>query len=79
MLKNKKYYDITAIHPTTGMESRFSSVSQDKLYQNDSGETLFRFNKKFDSVEVITAELIPREKIDAEYSYYKKFGTHLEG
>ena len=58
-----KSYDVLAISPITGRETTFREVSACKLRQNDSGEILFTYNHHFDSVEVITATLVPEERL----------------
>jgi hypothetical protein len=71
-----KSYDVLAISPITGRETTFREVSACKLRQNDpdakdevyfvnreSGEILFIYNHHFDSVEVITATLVPEERL----------------
>ena len=73
-----KRFDVKAIDPTTGRPTTFRSVSRDQLRQNDSGETVFRYNDHYDSCEVISVVEIPQEKLDAERRYFEKYGTANE-
>lgn len=73
-----KRFDVKAIDPTTGRPTTFRSVSRDQLRQNDSGETVFRYNDHYNSCEVISVAEVPQAKLDAMASYFKKYGTANE-
>ena len=73
-----KRFDVKAIDPITKRPTTFRSVDRDQLRQNDSGETVFRYNKWHDSCEVISVVEVPQEKLDAMASYFKKYGTANE-
>ncbi len=73
-----KRFDVKAIDPTTNRPCTFRSVSRDQLRQNDSGETVFRYNDHYNSCEVISVVEVPQAKLDAMASYFKKYGTANE-
>ncbi len=58
-----KFYDVLAISPITGRETTFRETPASSLRVNADGETLFRYNHHFDSVEVITATLVPEQRL----------------
>jgi len=58
-----KFYDVLAISPITGRETTFRETPTSSLRVNEHGETLFRYNHHFDSVEVITATLVPEQRL----------------
>ena len=58
-----KFYDVLAIRPITGRETTFREAPASSLRVNEHGETLFRYNHHFDSVEVITATLVPEQRL----------------
>jgi len=60
-----KYFDVMAISPITKRYTVFREVPASSLRQNDSGETLFRYNYHFDSVEVIAANAVPESRLRA--------------
>ena len=73
-----KRFDVKAIDPTTGRPTTFRSVSRDQLRQNDSGETVFRYNDYYDSCEVISVLEVPQSKMDAMAAYFERYGTANE-
>ena len=73
-----KRFDVKAIDPTTNRPCTFRSVSRDQLRQNNSGETVFRYNDYYDSCEVISVVEVPQAKLDAMASYFKRYGTANE-
>tara|TARA_Y100000361_G_scaffold138679_1_gene141085 strand:- start:33 stop:320 length:288 start_codon:yes stop_codon:yes gene_type:complete len=77
-MTNQKRFDVKAIDPVTGRPTTFRSVSRDQLRQNDSGETVFRYNDYHDSCEVISVVEVPQAKLDAERRYFEKYGTANE-
>ena len=77
-MTTQKYFDVKAIDPRNGRPCTFRSVSRDQLRQNDSGETVFRFNDYHDSCEVISVVEVPQEKLDAMRRYFEKYGTANE-
>ena len=58
-----KFYDVLAISPITGRETTFRETPASSLRVSVDGETLFRYNHHFDSVEVITATLVPEQRL----------------
>lgn len=58
-----KFYDVLAISPITNRETTFRETPAAHLRVNEHGEMLFRYNHHFDSVEVITATLVPEQRL----------------
>ena len=58
-----KFYDVLAISPITGRETTFRETPASSLRVNEDGEMIFRYNHYFDSVEVITATLVPEQRL----------------
>ena len=77
-MTNKKHFDVTIICPIRGNEVTHKHVSSDSLRQNDSGETVFRYNDYHDSCEVISVVEVPQSKMDAMARYFEKYGTANE-
>ena len=77
-MTNKKQFDVLAIDPTTGRETTFRSVSADRLFTNEHGETRYRYNHHYTDVETISVTEIPQAKLDAELAYFTKYGTKGE-
>ena len=77
-MTNKKQFDVLAIDPTTGRETTFRSVSADRLFTNEHGETRYRYNHRYTEVETISVTEIPQAKLDAELAYFTKYGTKGE-
>jgi len=73
-----KKFDVLAIDPTTGRETTFRSIHADQLFDNEHGETRFRFNHYYDNVETISVTEVPQAKIDADLAYFTKYGTANE-
>ena len=73
-----KSFDVKAIDPITNRPCTFRSVSRDQLRQNDSGETVFRYNDHYDSCEVISVVEVPQAKMDSMARYFEKYGTANE-
>lgn len=78
IMTNKKQFDVLAIDPTTGRETTFRSVSADRLFTNEHGETRYRYNHHYTDVETISVTEIPQAKLDAELAYFTKYGTKGE-
>ena len=78
MTTTKKQFDVKAIDPCTGRPCTFKHVSRDRLRQNDSGETVFRYNDHYDSCEVISVVEVPQAELDAMAAYFKRYGTANE-
>jgi hypothetical protein len=77
-MTTKKHFDVTIICPIRGNEVTHKHVSSDSLRQNDSGETVFRYNDHYDSCEVISVVEVPQSKMDAMARYFEKYGTANE-
>ena len=84
-MTNKKQFDVLAIDPNTGRETTFRSVSADRLFTNEHGETRYRYNHHYTcelvrtlDVETISVTEIPQAKLDAELAYFTKYGTKGE-
>ena len=73
-----KKFNVIAIDPTNNQQTTFESVHADQLFQNEDGETRFRYNHHHNNVEVITATEIPQSKIDADAAYFAQHGTASE-
>ncbi len=58
-----KFYDVLAISPITGRETTFRETPASSLRVNEDGELLFCYNHHFHSVEVITATLVPEQRL----------------
>tara|TARA_Y100000389_G_C17370740_1_gene468891 strand:+ start:550 stop:777 length:228 start_codon:yes stop_codon:yes gene_type:complete len=69
--------NVTYISPT-GRKMRSIEVPADRVYMDDSGEVLYRFNKIYPACEVIEVELVPQSSIDAKRGYFERFGTACE-
>ena len=70
-----KCFDVTYIEPWTGREVTSIEVSADRIYQNDSGEMVFRYNDHYNACEVVTACEVPQDRLDAKLAYFKRYGT----
>jgi len=73
-----KEFDVLAIHPTTGRETTFRSVSADSLFTNEHGETRYRYNHHYNDVETINVTEVPQARRDAMAAYFKRYGTANE-
>ena len=73
-----KYFDVKAIDPTTNRPCLFMSVPQNQLYQNEHGETRFRYNDHYNDCEVISVEVEPQSTRDAMAAYFERYGTACE-
>jgi len=73
-----KCFDVTYIEPWTGREVTSMEVSADRIYQNDSGEMVFRYNDYHNACEVVTACEVPQSRLDAKAAYFKRYGTACE-
>jgi len=73
-----KEFDVLAIDPTTGRETRFRDVSADSLFTNEHGETRFRYNHHYNNVETISVTEVPQARRDAMAAYFKRYGTANE-
>ena len=77
-MTTKKHFDVLAIDPTTGRETPFCAVGEDKLFTNEHGETRFRYNHHHNAVETISVTEVPQSKMDAMARYFEKYGTANE-
>ena len=75
--KEMKRFDVKAIDPETNRPCTFKSVGRDRLFQNESGETRFRYNYVTDC-EVIEVKEVPQSELDAMASYFNTYGTANE-
>ena len=73
-----KQFDVTYVCPWSGREVTSVEVSADRLYQNDSGEMVFRYNDHYNACEVVTACEVSQDRLDAKASYFKQYGTACE-
>ena len=73
-----KCFDVTYIEPWSGREVTSIEASADQLYQNDSGEMVFRYNDYHNACEVVTVCEVPQSRLDAQAAYFKKYGTACE-
>ena len=74
----RKEFDVLAIDPTTGRETRFLNVSADSLFTNEHGETRYRYNHHYNDVETISVTEVSQARLDAERAYFEKYGTANE-
>ena len=75
--KEMKHFDVKAIDPETNRPCTFKHVGRDRLFQNESGETRFRYNYVTDC-EVIEVKEVPQSELDAMASYFNTYGTANE-
>mgnify|MGYP003116982533 CR=1 FL=1 len=61
-MTNKKHFDVKIVCPISGREVTHKHVSSDSLRQNDSGETVFRYNDYHDSCKGLTRKPCPSRK-----------------
>jgi hypothetical protein len=78
MTTKQKQFDVTYVCPWSGRTVRELEVSADRIYQNDSGEMVFRYNDFYPACEVITACEVPQSRLDAKASYFERYGTANE-
>ena len=74
----RKEFDVLAIDPTTGRETRFLNVSADSLFTNEHGETRYRYNHHYTDVETISVTEVPQSYMDSMARYFEKYGTANE-
>jgi|TARA_R100000084_G_C4563136_1_gene105578 hypothetical protein len=75
-MTNQKQFNVTYVQPN-GMVFKSMEVPASRLFQNDSGETRYRFNDRFD-YEVISVEEVSQDYLDAKRAYFNKYGTACE-
>tara|TARA_B100002019_G_scaffold172506_1_gene149111 strand:+ start:193 stop:450 length:258 start_codon:yes stop_codon:yes gene_type:complete len=73
-----KQFDVTYICPWNDREVTEIEVSANRIYQNDSGEMVFRYNDHYNACEVVTACEVPQSRLDAKAAYFARFGTANE-
>ena len=73
-----KEFDVLAIHPVYGRETRFRDVPAAHLFTNEHGETRFRYNHHYTDVETISVTEVPQTRRDAMAAYFAKWGTANE-
>ena len=73
-----KCFDVTFIQPWNGRTCTSMEVSADRIYQNDSGEMVYRYNDHYNACEVVTACEVPQSRLDAQAAYFNKYGTACE-
>jgi len=73
-----KQFDVTYICPWNGREVTSREVPAESIYQNDSGEMVYRYNDFYPACEVITACEVPQSRLDAKRAYFDKYGTACE-
>ena len=78
MTTKQKQFDVTYVCPWSGREVTSVDVFAEDIYQNDSGEMVFRYNDHYNACEVVTACEVPQSRIDAKMAYFKQFGTACE-
>lgn len=78
MTTKQKQFDVTFIQPWNGRPCKAVEVSRDTLSQNDSGETVFRYNHHYNACEVVEVVEVPQSRLDAKAAYFKRFGTACE-
>ena len=76
-MTNEKQFDVTYIQPLNGRQCTSKEVPASRLFQNDSGETRYRFNSHTDC-EVVTVKQVSQEYLDAKMAYFKRYGTACE-
>ena len=72
-----KQFNVLAVVPVTRKERTFRNVDAKDLFQNEHGETYFRYNRLV-NWEVITATEVPQAELDAELAYFTRYGTKGE-
>ena len=78
MTTKQKQFDVTYVCPWNGRTMTSVEVPADRLYQNDSGEMVFRYNHHYTACEVVTACEVPKSRLDAKAAYFTKYGTACE-
>jgi hypothetical protein len=79
MTTKTKQFDVTCIDPTwNNREVTHRSISHDRLFQNDSGETRFKLNHFYTDVEVVSVVEVSQDYLDAQLTYFTKYGTANE-
>lgn len=76
-MTNEKQFDVTYIQPWNGRQCTSKEVPASRLFQNDSGETRYRFNSHTDC-EVVAVKQVSQEYLDAKMAYFKRYGTACE-
>ena len=74
----QKQFDVTYVCPHSGREVTIREVPASSIYQNDSGEMVYRYNNFYPACEVITACEVPQSRLDAQLAYFKRYGTANE-
>jgi hypothetical protein len=74
----QKQFDVTYVSPFNGREVTSREVPANSIYQNDSGEMVYRYNNFYPACEVITACEVPQSRLDAQLAYFTKYGTANE-
>ena len=79
MTTKQKQFDVKCIDPTcNNREVTHMSISADRLFQNDSGETRFKLNHFYTDVEVVSVKEVSQDYLDAQLAYFTKYGTANE-
>lgn len=73
-----KLFDVKYVNPISGHEVTEVEVSADRLGQNDSGETVFRYNDFHPACEVVGVVEVSQARLDAKAAYFVRWGTANE-
>ena len=73
-----KQFDVKFIQPWNGRPCTAKEVSSDQLSQNDSGETVFRYNDHYNACEVVSVKEVSQSYLAAKAAYFKRYGTACE-
>lgn len=73
-----KLFDVKYVNPFSGHEVTEVEVSADRLSQNDSGETVFRYNDFHPACEVVGVVEVSQARLDAKAAYFVRWGTANE-
>ena len=73
-----KLFDVKYVNPFSGHEVTEVEVSADRLSQNDSGETVFRYNDFHPACEVVGVVEVSQAMLDAKAAYFVRWGTANE-
>ena len=74
----KKLFNVKYVNPFSGRETTEVEVSADRLSQNDSGETVFRYNDFHPTCEVVGVVEVSQSKLAAKEAYFVRWGTANE-
>jgi len=73
-----KLFDVTYVSPWSGREVTEVEVSADRISQNESGESVFRYNDFHPACEVVRVVEVSQARLHAKELYFARWGTANE-